>query len=126
MEYRLHPEQQGIDRAIPYLTDKLQYLNSYTFTSQKLEKVRQKRLTQTQLLLGLRLLEKGETDKGRNFILAGQSFSPIKAWTGLGLSLLPTNVRRRVFELARIRKTDIKSIFRNVYLHWRKAKGDML
>jgi glycosyltransferase involved in cell wall biosynthesis len=104
MEYRVHAEQQGINRAIPYLTDKLQYLNSYSFESKKLEKVRRKRLAQTQLLLGLRLLEKGETHKGRNLILKGQSFSAIKAWTGLGLSLLPTGIRAKVFQLVRIQK----------------------
>ncbi|MHC5831383.1 MAG: glycosyltransferase family protein, partial [Nostoc sp.] len=29
MEYRSHAEQQGINRAIPYLFDKLRYLESY-------------------------------------------------------------------------------------------------
>jgi glycosyltransferase involved in cell wall biosynthesis len=101
MEYRVHAEQQGINRAIPYLSDKLRYLNSYKFDSEKLEKIRLQRLAETQLLLGLRLIENGETQKGRELILAGKSFSHTTAWTGLGLSLLPTGVRGKAFELVR-------------------------
>ena len=101
MEYRVHAEQQGTDRAIQYLTDKSQYLESYTFDSEKLEKIRLQRLAQTQLLLGLRLVEKGETQKGRELVLAGKSFSPAKAWTCLGLSLLPVGLRSKGFELVR-------------------------
>jgi glycosyltransferase involved in cell wall biosynthesis len=101
MEYRFHDQQQGINRAIPYLTDKLQYLESYKFPSDKLEEIRQKRLAETQLLLGLRLIEKGETQKGRELVLAGKSFSPAKAWTGLGLSLLPVGLRPWAFGLVR-------------------------
>lgn len=101
MEYRFHDQQQGINRAIPYLTDKLQYLESYKFPSDKLEEIRQKRLAETQLLLGLRLIEKGETQKGRELVLAGKSFSSAKAWTGLGLSLLPVGLRPWAFGLVR-------------------------
>ncbi|MEH2079926.1 MAG: glycosyltransferase [Nostoc sp.] len=101
MEYRYHTEQQGINRAIPYLFDKIQYLESYKFESEKLEKVRENRLTETQLLLGLRLIEKGETQKGRELVLAGQSFSTAKAWTGLGLSLLPVEWRGKAFNALR-------------------------
>ncbi|BAZ22310.1 glycosyl transferase family protein [Kalymmatonema gypsitolerans NIES-4073] len=101
MEYRFHDQQQGINRAIPYLRDKLQYLESYKFPSDKLEEIRQKRLAETQLLLGLRLIEKGETQKGRELVLAGKSFSSAKAWTGLGLSLLPVGLRPWAFGLVR-------------------------
>ncbi|MBN3885493.1 MAG: glycosyltransferase [Nostoc sp.] len=101
MEYRYHAEQQGINRAIPYLFDKIRYLESYKFESEKLEKVRKNRLTETQLLLGLRLIEKGETQKGRELVLAGQSFSTAKAWTGLGLSLLPVRLRGKAFNALR-------------------------
>jgi glycosyltransferase involved in cell wall biosynthesis len=97
MEYRSHAEQQGINRAIPYFFDKIRYLESYKFESEKLEKVRLNRLSETQLLLGLRLIEKGETQKGRELVLAGQSFSNAKAWTGLGLSLLPVGLRGKAF-----------------------------
>ncbi|MFN6468921.1 MAG: glycosyltransferase family 2 protein [Nostoc sp. SerVER01] len=101
MEYRYHTEQQGINRAIPYLFDKIRYLESYKFESEELEKIRQERLMETQLLLGLRLIEKGETQKGRELVLAGQSFSTAKAWTGLGLSLLPLGLRGKAFDALR-------------------------
>ncbi|PLZ91835.1 glycosyl transferase family 2 [Fischerella thermalis CCMEE 5198] len=101
MEYRVHAEQQGINRAIPYLQDKLRYLSSYKFESDKLEKVRLQRLAETQLLLGLRLIEKGEVQKGRKLVFAGKSFSHAKAWAGLGLSLLPGGVRGKAFEVLR-------------------------
>jgi glycosyltransferase involved in cell wall biosynthesis len=101
MEYRVHAEQQSKDRAIRYLSDKLQYLNNYKFDSELLEKVRQERLRETQLLLGLRLIEKGETQKGRGLVMAGKAYSPQKAWTGLGLSLLPSSVRSIAFDFVR-------------------------
>ncbi|TFI52278.1 glycosyltransferase [Mastigocladus laminosus UU774] len=101
MEYRVHAEQQGINRAIPYLQDKLQYLSNYKFESEKLEKVRLQRLAETQLLLGLRLIEKGEIQKGRELVVAGKSFYHAKAWIGLGLSFLPKGVRGKVFEVLR-------------------------
>ena len=101
MEYRIHAEQQGINRAIPYLTGKQQYLQSYKFDSQELENIRLKRLQETQLLLGLRLIETGETDKGRELVMAGKSFSTAKAWTGFGLSFLPVGFRGRAFDALR-------------------------
>ncbi|RAM52097.1 MAG: glycosyl transferase family 2 [Hapalosiphonaceae cyanobacterium JJU2] len=101
MEYRVHAEQQGINRAIPYLQDKLQYLSNYKFESEKLEKVRLQRLAETQLLLGLRLIEKGEIQKGRELVVAGKSFSQAKVWIGLGLSFLPQSVREKGFEVLR-------------------------
>ncbi|MEH2077642.1 MAG: glycosyltransferase [Nostoc sp.] len=101
MEYRTHAEQQGINRAIPYLFDKMRYLESYKFDSEKIETIRKNRLTETQLLLGLRLIEKGDTQKGRELVLAGQSFSTPKAWTGLGLSLLPLGLRGKAFNALR-------------------------
>lgn len=101
MEYRCHAEQQGINRAIPYLFDKIRYLESYNFESEKLEIIRKNRLAEVRLLLGLRLIEKGETQTGRELILAGKSFSNTKAWTGLGLSLLPLRWRRKGFKALR-------------------------
>ncbi|MDJ0800527.1 MAG: glycosyltransferase [Calothrix sp. MO_167.B12] len=101
MEYRVHTEQQGINRAIPYLFDKLQYLESYNFASAKLEKCRLHRLDETKLLLGLRLIEKGDTQKGRELILAAKSASNTKTWVGLALSFLPLPGRKKMFDILR-------------------------
>ncbi|MDF0554828.1 glycosyltransferase family 2 protein [Kamptonema sp. UHCC 0994] len=101
MEYRFHSEQQGINRAIPYLRDKLSYLTSYEFDSEKLELIRLKRIAETELVLGLRLIEIGETEKGREMILAGKSFSTSKTLTGLAISFLPMELRKKVFKILR-------------------------
>jgi glycosyltransferase involved in cell wall biosynthesis len=101
MEYRFHAQQQGVDRAIPYLTDKLRYLTSYEFATEKLEAVRLNRIAEAQLALGLRLIDVGETEKGRLMVRAGKSASEAKMWAGLGLSLLPVEWRGRAFRAVR-------------------------
>ena len=101
MEYRFHAGQQGVDRAIQYLIDKLRYLTSYEFDVEKLETVRLKRIAETQLALGLRLIEVGETAKGRSAVWAGKSVSEAKMWAVLGLSLLPIEWRGRAFAVVR-------------------------
>lgn len=101
MEYRVHSEQQGIQRAIQYLTDKQRYLSSYQFESDNLEKVRRSRLIETQLLLGLRLIETGETQKGQQLVWTAKSFSPNRVYTALALSLLPMALRGSAFKMLR-------------------------
>ncbi len=108
MEYRIHPEQQGIDRAIPYLKDKLSYLENFQFTSGELEEIRRSRLAETQLLLGLRLIEIGATERGRELVrafqkakLPGKPASIPKAYIGLALSLLPKSLRQTLFQTMR-------------------------
>lgn len=100
MEYRVHPEQQGLDRAIPYLKDKLSYLENFRFTS-GLEEIRRSRLAETQLLLGLRLIEIGDTERGRELVRSGKSASMTKAYIGLTLSLFPKSLRQTLFQTMR-------------------------
>ena len=109
MEYRVHPEQQGLDRAIPYLKDKLSYLKNFHFTSSKLETIRRSRLAETQLLLGLRLIEIGDVERGREFVQLGKSASPLKAYVGLVLSLLPESLRQTM--LQEMRKLKLSKAF---------------
>ncbi|WP_416670299.1 glycosyltransferase family 2 protein [Egbenema bharatensis] len=99
MEYRVHAEQQGIHRAIPYLKDKISYLESYQFESERLEKIRLMRLVETQLLLGLRLIQIGQTQVGRRLIWQGRSAGLSKAIVGMGLSALPLSLRKSAFAL---------------------------
>ncbi|MGL5083225.1 MAG: glycosyltransferase family 2 protein [Microcoleaceae cyanobacterium] len=101
MEYRVHSEQQGLGRAVPYLQDKLQYLDSYRFEDETLEQIRQSRFTETQLLLGLRLIEQGNTQTGRQLTWAAKQYSPAKAWAGLFLSVLPLPLRHQLFNRLR-------------------------
>ena len=105
MEYRFHAEQQGLDRAIPYLKDKLNYLESFHFESDKIEKVRCDRLLETKLLLGLRLIQIGDTQAGRDLINQGKSASPTKARIGLALSRLPMSLRQKALTLLKQIKT---------------------
>jgi glycosyltransferase involved in cell wall biosynthesis len=97
MEYRFHDEQQGFNRAIPFLKDMLLYLESYHFESSKLEAIRQYRLYRNKLDLGLLLIQKGEIDEGRKFIFEGKSASYTKMVLGLILSLLNSESRLKVF-----------------------------
>jgi glycosyltransferase involved in cell wall biosynthesis len=101
MAYRFHAEQQEIDRAIPYLSDKLNYLDAYRFEDINIESIRRSRFSETQLLLGLRLIEQGETDRGRELVRLGRSASESKAIVGLILSSLPKAFRRSAFGLVR-------------------------
>lgn len=105
MEYRFHAEQQGIHRAIPYFTDKIHYLENFHFEDVELEKVRQDRLAETKLLLGLRLIETGETRTGRALVHAGKTANPAKGLAGLGLSLLPLGLCQQGFQFLRQIKT---------------------
>lgn len=101
MEYRFHAEQQGIGRAIPYLKDKLHYLQLYKFADPELEAIRQSRLQETQLLLGLRLVEIGETAAGKALLQQGQAHSAQRAKVGQLIAAFPTAVRPFLFAIAR-------------------------
>ncbi|MCL2924285.1 MAG: glycosyl transferase family 2, partial [Trichodesmium sp. MAG_R04] len=90
-----------INRAILHLTDKLNYLQQFNFELSKLESVRKSRLAETQLILGLRLIETGQTQKGRQMAWEQKSFSPLRAWTGLALSILPIEIRELAFKVIR-------------------------
>jgi glycosyltransferase involved in cell wall biosynthesis len=99
MEYRFHPEQHGAGRAVQYLTDKLVYLQNFDFsqTDPAVEQVRLQRLEETQLLLGLRLIEAGQTGEGRSLAWQGRQHSPAKMLVGMALSLLPESTRSQAF-----------------------------
>jgi len=104
MEYRMHGEQAGLNRAIPYLEDKLRYLEFFQFDRGDLEQVRRSRLVETQGLLGLRLVERGQgSDRPRGRALlrqvqqTGGKTLGRKAWVGLMLSRLPQPLRRWAF-----------------------------
>lgn len=99
MEYRRHPEQNTPARARRYLTDKLQYLEAFQFEAANLEQVRQTRLAETRLLLGLRLIEQGETSQGQALLRAcPPSF---KATLGKILAQFPVAMRPPLFSLLR-------------------------
>jgi glycosyltransferase involved in cell wall biosynthesis len=97
MEYRFHPEQKGQGRAIQYLQDKLNYLQNFQFEMPLVEQVRLSRIAETQLLLGLRLIEAGETNQGRSLLWKGRRSSSAKMMVGMFLSIFPTTARPGLF-----------------------------
>lgn len=101
MEYRVHAGQQGLGRAVRYLSDQVAYLENFRFDTASLEAVRQARLAETQLVLGLRLVESGAVIEGRDYLQQGRSHNPRKAWIGQVLSHCPVPVRRFAFNALR-------------------------
>jgi glycosyltransferase involved in cell wall biosynthesis len=101
MEYRFHPEQHSPGRAIQYLQDKLNYLRNFQFEDAVVESVRLARIAETQVLLGLRLVERGDTEVGRSLLWEGRQYSAAKMMVGMALSLLPGAVRPAAFEKLR-------------------------
>jgi glycosyltransferase involved in cell wall biosynthesis len=101
MEYRFHPEQHSPGRAIRYLQDKLNYLRNFEFEDAAVESVRLGRIAETQVLLGLRLVERGDLEEGRSLLWSGRQYSPAKTLVGMALSLLPGTVRPVAFEKLR-------------------------
>ncbi|NEO83109.1 MAG: glycosyltransferase [Spirulina sp. SIO3F2] len=99
MEYRRHPEQTSRSRALRYLEDKAQYLRYFQFEDMHLEQVRRNRLQDTELQLGLRLIEVGQTQRGRALL---QEKPGRKAQVGRSLAYLPLPLRQWCF--ARIRQ----------------------
>ncbi len=101
MEYRVHAEQTGLERAIQYLQDKLNYLQNFQFDRADLEQVRLARIAEVQLILGLRLIETGDTQPGRSLVWQGRQHSPRKMAVGMALSLLPPPARPGLFDRIR-------------------------
>jgi glycosyltransferase involved in cell wall biosynthesis len=104
MEYRVHAEQQNLQRDIRYLEDKLKYLEYFDFHDRaSLEQNRQQRLQDTRLLLGLRYIEANQLHQGREILreYRQQDTSNRKAIFGLTLSYLPAAVRGKLWNLAR-------------------------
>ena len=97
MEYRFHSEQKGLERAIPFLRDMLNYLEYYHFDSAKLESVRQSRICKNKLDLGLLLIQTGQTEEGRALVLSGKSASHLKTGVGVFLSLVKLKWRPKLF-----------------------------
>jgi glycosyltransferase involved in cell wall biosynthesis len=97
MDYRVHPEQQSLARAIRYLSDKIAYLDYFQFSDPTIEQIRQQRLTESRLLLGLRLIRTESLRQGRQLIWQAKALSYPKAAIGLVLSYLPGPVRGIVF-----------------------------
>ena len=109
MEYRFHGGQTSLKQNLHFLAAKVFCINSYKFPDQELEKLRIKKLAETEQDLGLRLIEKGDTSQGRKLLqesvlVLGKSR---RASFGLMLSYLPVNLRQfAFFSFRKIRPKD--------------------
>jgi hypothetical protein len=100
MEYRFHGGQTSLKQAVHFLQAKLFCTESYHFKDVKLEEERVKKAAFLQECLGIKLIEKGESEAGRVLIekasqLSGKS---PRARLGLLLSYLPLNLRQLAFQ----------------------------
>lgn len=100
MEYRFHGGQTSLGQNLHFLKAKSYCIDSYHFQDPELEKQRIIKLAHTQQALGLRLIEQGETQEGRNFLNASVSVlgNSKKAKLGLILSYLPVNFRQFILQ----------------------------
>lgn len=103
MEYRFHGSQTSLRQKLHFLSAKVFCLSSYTFPDQELEQVRIHKLAGTKEALGLKLIENGDTLKGRQMLRESAKVigSSRKAKIGLMLSYLPLSLRQGVFQMFR-------------------------
>ncbi|MBP0000442.1 MAG: glycosyltransferase family 2 protein [Cyanobacteria bacterium SID2] len=103
MEYRIHGGQQTQpEQNLRFLTAKLLCLDSYHFPEAEIEQLRCAKLSGTREALGLRCIELGEDDRGRELLQqAVRNNGSRKAQLGLWLSYLPLGLRKLAFQVFR-------------------------
>lgn len=103
MEYRIHGGQTSLRQDIHFLSAKIFCLNSYHFDEGRLEEIRLHRLASLKQVLAMRLIEKGETDRGRALLQESSQTlgSSAKVKVGFVLSYLPEALRRWAFQAFR-------------------------
>jgi glycosyltransferase involved in cell wall biosynthesis len=87
MEYRFHGAQTSLKQDIHFLSAKVFCIDSYRFSDPELEQLRIQKLAGTQQALALRLIEKGDTVKGRELLKVSHQVLGRSPRTILGLLL---------------------------------------
>ena len=117
MEYRFHGGQTSLKQDIHFLTAKIFCLESYRFTDRpKLEASRNSKLNGLKQVLAMRLIEKGEAQRGRQLIqeLADSGSLSSKVRLGKVLSYLPLGLRQLAFQgFRQLRHDDYSERVRN-------------
>ena len=117
MEYRFHGGQTSLKQDIHFLSAKVFCLESYQFAERpELEPIRLSKLNGLKQVLAMRLIEKGEAQRGRQLIqeLAIHGALSSKAKFGQVLSYLPLGLRQLVFQAFRqLRPADYSERVRN-------------
>ena len=117
MEYRFHGGQTSLNQDIHFLSAKTACLEGYRFSNRpELEQVRQNKLNALKQVLAMRLIEKGETQRGRLLIANLKSVGKLsaRAKVGQALSYLPSGLRQAAFQgFRQIRPKDYSEKVRN-------------
>ncbi|MDJ0682729.1 MAG: glycosyltransferase family 2 protein [Xenococcaceae cyanobacterium MO_167.B52] len=116
MEYRFHGGQTSLKQDIHFLSAKAFCIDSYHFSQPELEALRVNKLASTQQGLGIRLIEKGESTRGRELLqqssqVLGKSY---RVYFGIFLSYLPTSFRKTLLNILRnLKPQDYSAKVRN-------------
>ena len=117
MEYRFHGGQTSLRQDIHFLTAKSFCLASYRFSHRpELEQARLNKLNGLKQVLAMRLIEKGETQKGRSLIAELKAIGSLssRAQVGQVLSYLPSWARQLAFQgFRQVRPKDYSEKVRN-------------
>lgn len=109
MEYRFHGGQTSLNQDIHFLSAKIFCLESYHFPERpELETIRHAKLTGLKQVLAMRLIEKGDAQRGRQLIqeLADKGPLSSKAKLGQVLSYLPLGLRQLAFQGFRLLRAE--------------------
>ncbi|MBE9065788.1 glycosyltransferase family 2 protein [Leptolyngbya cf. ectocarpi LEGE 11479] len=117
MEYRFHGGQTSLKQDIHFLSAKIFCLESYRFSERpELETIRHAKLAGLKQVLAMRLIEKGDAQRGRQLIqeLAARGPLSSKAKLGQVLSYLPLGLRQLAFQgFRQLRAEDYSERVRN-------------
>ncbi len=117
MEYRFHGGQTSLKQDIHFLSAKIFCLESYRFAERpELESIRRSKLTGLKQVLAMRLIEKGEAQRGRQLIQELAANGPLSSKVKLGkiLSYLPLGLRQLAFQgFRQLRPQDYSERVRN-------------
>lgn len=109
MEYRFHNFQTSLKQDIHFLSAKTFCIDSYKFDDRELEQLRLVKLAGTKQILGIRLIEKGDSAKGRQLLQESSQIlgSSLRTRFGLILSYLPLSLRQLALQgFRKFRPTD--------------------
>lgn len=117
MEYRFHGNQVSLAQGLHFLRAKKWCYESYKFKAIEWENMRLKKLAGTKQDLGLRLIENGDSQEGRNLLLESNKIlgNSNRSNFGLILSFFPLNIRQFALDIFRkIKPKDYAQKVRNV------------